>query len=162
DLADGRLTAQQLLQGPDLGFALAWVNGCESGRSAVRPGDELLGFVRGLLAGVAPSLLLTLWSVEDLTARLFARLFYTELLSSENGHQASLSHTLRRSIARLRWLPQAEAWQILREDGHNDGAISQMLGRLPRQEMGEMAAFPFTHPYFWAAYALTGEARAVS
>ncbi|MBI3960444.1 MAG: CHAT domain-containing protein, partial [Chloroflexi bacterium] len=27
DLADGRLTAQQLLQGPDLGFALAWVNG---------------------------------------------------------------------------------------------------------------------------------------
>jgi len=159
DLADGRLSSQQLLQGQPLGFALAWVNGCASGRSVIRPGDELLGFVRGLLASVAPVLLLTLWPVEDLSARIFAHIFYTQLSGSGDDTPLGLARDWRKATAQFRALSQAEARSILREDGHKEEALDDLFERLPHDITDtEGVNFPFAHPSFWAAYALIGMA----
>ncbi|RME59128.1 MAG: CHAT domain-containing protein, partial [Caldilineae bacterium] len=155
DLADGRLTAEALLAQSDLGFALAWVNGCESGRARVHPGDELLGFVRGLLAAVAPSLMLALWPVNDLAARVFARLFYTELMADTEEGRRGMAALLRRACTRMRQVSWADLRHLLQEDGHTEESIAQSLALLPRWSTSPHA--PFAHPYYWAAYFLVGE-----
>lgn len=157
DLADGRLSAEKLMAGPELGFALAWVNGCESGRAAVGPGDELLGFIRGLLAGMAPSLLLTLWPVNDLAARVFARLFYTALAQNDSPNSPGVAAVLARTAAAMRRFTWDELRHLLREDGHTETEIDRACASLPRQVDAAADSPPFDHPYFWAAYFLVGE-----
>jgi CHAT domain-containing protein len=59
--------------------ALVTLSACETGRSAVVGGDELVGLSRGFLFAGASTLVQSLWRVDDTsTARLMHR-FYTEL-----------------------------------------------------------------------------------
>lgn len=158
DLADGRLTAEQLLEMSFLDFSLAWINGCDSGKSLIRPDDELLGLTRALLYAVAPSLLLTLWSVHDLSARIFAHVFYTELARSVSDEFSSFSHTLGKTISRFRSLTFEDVRQILSLDGRDRQEIDDALLRLPKFPASiQETKYPFDHPYFWAAYTLIGE-----
>ncbi len=57
------------LFGLRLDGAVVTVSGCSTGRSAVDGGDDLVGLVRGLLAGGASALLVTLWPLHDETGR---------------------------------------------------------------------------------------------
>ena len=161
DLADQRLTAWDMLQLPHLGFALVSVNGCESGLSYVQAGDEQLGVLRALLYAVAPSVLLTLWPIEDLSARIFAQLFYSTLWA-ETAPAQSLSRTLRKTIQTFRQLSHDEIDELLRSDGYSAAQIQEMLARLPHRMPGAavdaLPVRPFEHPYFWAGYLLVGEA----
>lgn len=77
-LADGQVTATDVfnlrLQG-----ALVTLSACETGRSAVTGGDELIGLSRGFLHAGAATLVQSLWRVEDdATARTMAH-FYRAL-----------------------------------------------------------------------------------
>ncbi|MFO0838764.1 MAG: CHAT domain-containing tetratricopeptide repeat protein [Phycisphaerae bacterium] len=52
------------------------LSGCDTGRAAVRPGDELAGLQRAFLAAGARSLLVSLWAVNDESAtRMMARVY---------------------------------------------------------------------------------------
>jgi CHAT domain-containing protein len=63
----------------DLHCDLVTLSACETGVSAVAPGDELIGLARGFFSAGAPTLLLSLWTVDDeATARLMVD-FYTRL-----------------------------------------------------------------------------------
>src|SRR5437764_15272268 len=44
---------------------LVVLSGCATGLNMVRPGDEVVGLVRGLLQAGAQSLVLSLWDVHD-------------------------------------------------------------------------------------------------
>ncbi len=62
-----------------LGAELTVLSACETGMSAVWEGDELLGLARGFLYAGTPSLLVSLWTVNDRsTAQLMSR-FYSAL-----------------------------------------------------------------------------------
>lgn len=62
--------------------ALVTLSACETGVSTVAPGDELIGLARGFFAAGAPSLVLSLWNVDDeATAQLMTE-FYTHLCTS--------------------------------------------------------------------------------
>jgi CHAT domain-containing protein len=57
--------------------------------SAVAPGDELIGLARGFFSAGSPSLLVTLWTVDDeQTSRLMQR-FYASLIGGR-GPAAAL------------------------------------------------------------------------
>jgi tetratricopeptide (TPR) repeat protein len=74
-LADGALTARDVYE-LDLACQLAVLSACETGVSAVAPGDELMGLVRGFFAAGVPSLLVSLWMVDDAaTATLMADVY---------------------------------------------------------------------------------------
>jgi CHAT domain-containing protein/tetratricopeptide (TPR) repeat protein len=62
------------LQGP-----LVTLSACETGINAVSPGEELLGLVRGFLAGGAASLLVSLWAVDDAATGQLMYDFYRSL-----------------------------------------------------------------------------------
>ncbi|WP_369253904.1 CHAT domain-containing protein [Streptomyces sp. R35] len=96
ELADGRLTAQDIL-GLTLQVDLVTLGACSTGVSDRRPGDELMGLTRALLYAGAPSVLVTLWDVDEVsTSMLFTR-FYAELAAG-----ASKAECLRRAQQWLR------------------------------------------------------------
>jgi CHAT domain-containing protein len=62
-----------------LGAELTVLSACETGMSAVWEGDELLGLARGFLYAGTPSLLVSLWTVNDRSTARLMRGFYEAL-----------------------------------------------------------------------------------
>ncbi|HEU4597043.1 MAG TPA: CHAT domain-containing protein [Pyrinomonadaceae bacterium] len=81
-LADGWLTVRDAYA-LDFGGGLVTLSACETGVSAVAPGDELIGLVRGFFSTGAPTLLLSLWTVDDEATAELMRDFYAHLLAGE-------------------------------------------------------------------------------
>jgi CHAT domain-containing protein len=139
------------------------LNACETGRNLVRHGDELYGLLRALLYTGAPSVLLTLWKVEDLSARLFMQTFYEEVAQHSDPRHLRFSESLASTIRRFRALDAGTVRRILCEDGWPDEQVEAMLLRIPRTPSANAGqALPddarlFDHPYFWAPFVLVGE-----
>ena len=74
-LADGQLYTDDVLQ-QDLSYELVTLSACETGRAKVAANEELIGIGRGFLYAGAGALLLSLWSVADIsTANLMERMY---------------------------------------------------------------------------------------
>jgi len=82
-LSDGWFTARDAY-GLRLDCGLVTLSACETGMNAVAPGDELLGLTRGFLSAGSPSVMMSLWTVDDeATAELMAT-FYGELARTKS------------------------------------------------------------------------------
>ena len=79
-LADGWLTTLDIFN-LQLRASLVTLSACQTGRSVIAGGDELLGLMRAFLGTGSSSLVLSLWKIEDrFTGRLMES-FYTLLAS---------------------------------------------------------------------------------
>jgi CHAT domain-containing protein len=86
-LADGQLSMVDVFN-LELHGALVTLSACETGRSAVMGGDELVGLSRGFLYAGAATLVQSLWRVEDgSTAELMGR-FYAALCTGRPKGEA--------------------------------------------------------------------------
>ncbi len=74
-LQDGWLTAADAL-GLDLPGALVTLSACESGRSGVIGGDEVLGLTRAFLGAGAATLVVSLWLAQDSTTAALMETWY--------------------------------------------------------------------------------------
>jgi CHAT domain-containing protein len=74
-LADGWLTVRDIA-GLRLEAELVTLSGCQTGRSLVEAGDELMGLLRGFLAAGARSLLVSLWPTHDARSSRMMTRFY--------------------------------------------------------------------------------------
>jgi tetratricopeptide (TPR) repeat protein len=81
-LADGWLTTLDIF-GLRLRASLVTLSACQTGRSVVGGGEELLGLARAFLSAGAASLLLSYWAVEDRSTAEFMAAFYTSLAQGE-------------------------------------------------------------------------------
>jgi tetratricopeptide (TPR) repeat protein len=96
-LADGWFTVRDAY-GLDLNCELVVLSACETGVNKIAPGDELIGLARGFFSAGAPTLMVSLWTVDDeSTARLMA-IFYARLRDGENP-AAALRHAQRELLA---------------------------------------------------------------
>jgi CHAT domain-containing protein len=87
-LADGPLNAIDAF-GLDLRYCeLVVLSGCETGLALSGGGDEQLGLARAFLAAGAPSLVISLWSVEDSSTNELMQQFYQHLQQGESKAQA--------------------------------------------------------------------------
>lgn len=77
-LADGWLTTLDIFN-LRLQASLVTLSACQTGRSVVSGGDELLGLMRAFLSAGAASLVLSLWAVEDYSTALLMEKFYSRL-----------------------------------------------------------------------------------
>jgi CHAT domain-containing protein len=97
-LADGWLTVRDAYD-LDLSCDLVTLSACETGVSAIAPGDELIGLARGFFSAGAPALLVSLWRVDDhITADMMAS-FYKQLREGD-GPAAALRHAQRELLER--------------------------------------------------------------
>ncbi len=71
-----------------LGAELTTLSACETGMSAVYEGDELLGLARGFLYAGTPSLVVSLWRVNDRSTTLLMKRFYEGLLDGLSKPEA--------------------------------------------------------------------------
>jgi CHAT domain-containing protein len=71
-----------------LGAELTVLSACETGMSAVWEGDELLGLARGFLYAGTPSLLVSLWTVNDRSTAQLMRRFYQALQEGASNARA--------------------------------------------------------------------------
>ena len=87
---------------------LVVLSGCATGLSVVKPGDEQIGLVRGLLRAGAQSLVLSLWDVHDRSTQEFMVSFYTQLqqgLSKPMAIQAAAQELRKRYPHPYYWAP---------------------------------------------------------
>jgi len=77
-LSDSRLSTLDVFS-LDLRSSLVTLSACETALGVSGAGDELMGLSRAFLYGGAPSLLLSLWVVEDEASAVLMRRFYTAL-----------------------------------------------------------------------------------
>jgi len=77
-LHDGQLTTLDTFNLP-LSASLVTLSACQTGRSVIGGGDELLGLTRAFLYAGAASLLLTLWRAYDHSTTLLMERFYQNL-----------------------------------------------------------------------------------
>jgi CHAT domain-containing protein len=81
-LADGWLTVRDA-HDLELNCGLVTLSACETGRSAIAPGDELIGLARGFFSAGAPSLLVSLWKVDDESTAELMKTFYQRLRAGD-------------------------------------------------------------------------------
>jgi CHAT domain-containing protein len=93
-LGDGWLTVRDAYT-LDVGAGLVTLSACETGVSAIAPGDELLGLVRGFIYAGAPTLLLSLWTVDDEATAELMKDFYTHLRAGAGPAAALRAAQLR-------------------------------------------------------------------
>ena len=95
-LGDGWLTVRDAYS-LNLNCELVALSACETGVSAVAPGDELIGLARGFFSAGAPSLLLSLWTVDDESTAALMAIFYTRLHAGD-GPAGALRHAQRQLL----------------------------------------------------------------
>jgi CHAT domain-containing protein len=86
------LTAEQLLQ-MEKPAELVTLSACESGLSERHPGDELMGLSRALIYAGTPSVLVSLWRVDDESTSRLMRHFYETWLSEPPSSGSSPTKT---------------------------------------------------------------------
>jgi CHAT domain-containing protein len=136
-LADGYVLTVQELMGLKLDANLVVVSACRSGLGKRTGGEEIVGLSRGLLAAGARAVIVTLWSVPDLsTAILMARF-----------HQH-----VREGIEISKALQQAEVWLSVLSiaDFATEKAKLRDFGSPHVQAAGP------THPQQWAPFVVIG------
>lgn len=131
-----RLSASQVLADMHLSADLVVLSACRSGLSRIVRGDEPFGLARAFLSAGAGAVIVTLWPVEDSSARVLMQRFYAELMATDPP--LPLATALRR------------AQQFLRET-HRD-----QLRTALQQEPPLPGPFPYADPRYWAAYLLIG------
>jgi CHAT domain-containing protein len=78
DGEDGRLEVRELL-GLDLHARLVVLSACETGLGKLSRGDELVGLQRAFLYAGTPTVVTTLWKVDDRASYELIRSFYEHL-----------------------------------------------------------------------------------
>ena len=82
-LSDGWFTARDAY-GLKLNCGLVTLSACETGMNAVAPGDELMGVARGFFSAGSPTVLMSLWTIDDQATTELMGSFYSELAATKS------------------------------------------------------------------------------
>jgi CHAT domain-containing protein len=151
DKEDGRLEVREIF-GMDLKANLVVLSGCDTGLGKLSTGDELVGLTRAFIYAGTPSVVASLWSVDDSsTAQLMAS-FYRNL----------------KTMSKVEALRQAQL-ELIRGEGRSDLLARRGVGGIGR--LGEVlrvkndspssvsVSVSTSHPYFWAPFILVGDGK---
>jgi CHAT domain-containing protein len=149
DREDGRLEVREIF-GMDLKANLVVLSGCETGLGKLSTGDELVGLTRAFIYAGTPSVVASLWSVDDSsTAHLMAS-FYRNL----------------KKMSKVEALRQAQL-ELIRGEGRSDllarrgvggiGKLGETVKSEPRSQ--DPISISTSHPYFWAPFILVGDGK---
>jgi CHAT domain-containing protein len=84
---DGRLEAHEIF-GLDLQCDLVTLSACETGLAQITKGDEIIGLARSFIFAGSPSIITSLWKVDDLATAVMVKRFYRYLHSGETKGEA--------------------------------------------------------------------------
>ena len=149
DKEDGRLEVREIF-GMDLKASLIVLSACETGLGKLSTGDELVGLTRAFIYAGTPSVVASLWKVEDSsTAQLMAS-FYRNL----------------KTMSKVEALRQAQL-ELIRGQASSDLLARRGIGGVGKLGETPSAMLPApssisvatSHPYFWAPFILVGDGK---
>nr|MCW1908408.1 CHAT domain-containing protein [Candidatus Saccharibacteria bacterium] len=138
------------------------LSACQTGLNYVMRGDEVIGLVRAFLYAGSRSVMLSLWTVDEVSTRLLMEMFYQELMTLETYKvTASTALALSRAQAYLRNMTAQDIMQALRARDMSISQIEQYLTTLAHMHAGHGSYAQhdalFSHPFYWAGFYLVGE-----
>jgi len=162
-LANGRLTLADLQNGiVDLSTArVVTLSACETGLSDIFQGsaDEYVGLPAGFMLSGVPSVVSSLWEVNDLSTMLLMERFYHLHLNEGEDIPTALQH------AQI-WLRDVTAGELAKRFAEEEEAqLAKTSDRMPIEAASDFFARfvrlnptdqPFSHPYYWAAFTFNG------
>ncbi len=148
---DGRLEVREIFE-MNLNANLVVLSACETGLGKLSSGDELVGLTRAFIYAGTPSVMASLWKVEDSSTAALMASFYKNL----------------RTMTKVEALREAQL-QLIRGEGSSDllarrgvGGIGK-LGEVPQTKSlsseSVTASVSTSHPYFWAPFILVGDGK---
>ncbi len=148
---DGRLEVREIF-GMDLHANLVVLSACETGLGKLSSGDELVGLTRAFIYAGTPSVVASLWNVEDSSTAALMASFYKNL----------------RTMTKVEALRQAQL-ELIRGGASSDllvrrgvGGVGK-LGEVPQAKSDSFGSVSVpvsistSHPYFWAPFILVGD-----
>ncbi len=145
---EGRLEVRDIFA-MDLNASLVVLSGCETGLGKLSSGDEFIGLTRAFIYAGTPSVVASLWKVDD----------------SSTAHLMSSFYKNLKTMSKVEALRQAQL-ALIRGEGRSDllarrgvGGIGK-LGEVPPAGKSPVSISVSTsHPYFWAPFILVGDGK---
>jgi len=144
---EGRLEVREVFE-MNLNASLVVLSGCETGLGQLSSGDELVGLTRAFIYAGTPSVVASLWKVDDHSTAQLMSGFYKNL----------------KTMTKLEALRQAQL-AMIRGNGESDllarrgvGGIAK-LGDTPAVASPSQSSISTSHPYFWAPFILVGDGK---
>ena len=151
DKEDGRLEVREIF-GMDLKASLIVLSACETGLGKLSSGDELVGLTRAFIYAGTPSVVASLWKVEDSSTAALMASFYKNLKTM------SKVESLRQAQLQL-IRGQASSDLLARRGIGGVGKLGEAPGANPQSPISIPASIPTSHPYFWAPFILVGDGK---
>lgn len=144
---DGRLTVSDIF-GMNLKASLVVLSGCETALGKLSRGDELVGLTRAFIYAGTPSVVASLWKVDDASTAHLMSSFYNNLKSK------SKVESLRQ--AQLAMIRGARSSSLVAQRGVG-GVVK--AGQVPVRGLKSRSSISTAHPYFWAPFILVGDGK---
>ena len=149
DKEDGRLEVREIF-GMDLKANLVVLSGCDTGLGKLSTGDELVGLTRAFTYAGTPSVVASLWSVDDSSTAQLMSSFYRNL----------------KRMSKVEALRQAQL-ELIRGEGRSDMLARRGVGGIgklgetpePQSTSQDPISISTSHPYFWAPFILVGDGK---
>jgi CHAT domain-containing protein len=142
---DGRLEVRDIFSLALPNCELAVLSACDTRLGRWSRGDEVMGLERAFLRAGVPTVVASLWKVDDSSTQLLMRSFYESLWQHRRGKLASLrAAQLAVMNGQLR-----DRIELARR---GLGAPEPLIAR-------PTYSGPTRHPFFWAAFVLSGDWR---
>ena len=144
---EGRLEVREIFE-MDLKASLVVLSGCETGLGKLSSGDELVGLTRAFIYAGTPSVVASLWKVDDASTAHLMSSFYKSLKTT------SKAEALRQ--AQLEMIRGKVSRELLAQRGV--GGIGK-LGQTSAAQSRSQNSISISHPYFWAPFVLVGDGK---
>lgn len=147
----GFLTLNRLLrnwQGKLRECHMVVLSACQT-HVGVREGDAMMSLPWGFFYAGAPTVVASLWNVDDEATKLFMVRFYENLIGSHTDERAIGGEVYRNGHSMPKAHALQEAKQFLRTYSKVTRGVS--FGAPPKVTQ------PYRHPYYWAPFILLGD-----
>jgi CHAT domain-containing protein len=140
---DGVLTALEVAEMDLRKTRLVVLSACETGLGQTAGGEGVFGLQRAFQVAGAKSVVVTLWQIDDEASRRLMERFYQNLW----GRKMSMVESLR----------EAQQWML--HKGANSLRQDASRGMIRSADPKNGQQLPYTPPYYWAGFVLSGDWR---
>lgn len=163
------LTAEEFF-GMEMRADLVTLSACDSGVNQLRPGDELFGLMRSLIYAGTPSVVMTLWGIDDISTELLMIHFYQRLKAGDTKVEA-----LQKAQLYVKGLKAADVIAY-NKNKVNKSAQTGSKAQQAQSDEGQRSIYEkllaaeeeeghpvgmdypiFNHPVYWAPFILVGD-----
>jgi CHAT domain-containing protein len=134
---------------------LVVLSACDTQRG-VKRGDSVMALPWGFMYAGAPTVVASLWQVDDLSTSILMEEFYRNLLEKKLGKAEAL-HAAKRTLQDMS-LEEVRRHSGMSAEQFTDYAargLGQGIVKIPKGRL--RSAAPYAHPYYWAAFVLIGD-----